>query len=190
MLIYIAEAGAMGCRFGYQISKRNHKVILLDNWKEHVDSIKKHDLQIAGDTEDTVHLPIMAPTEATEKADVIILFTKAMQLEGMLQNIQQIIDKDTKFLCLLNGLGHEDVVRKYVSDHNILMGVTVWTASINGPGKEFYKAQEQLIYRVLILRIKIPELRLSTFLMKQNWVQHMMMTFCLLSGGRHVLMAR
>ncbi len=135
MLIYIAGAGAMGCRFGYQISKRNHKVILLDNWKEHVDSIKKHGLQISGDIEDTVHLPIMAPTEATEKADVIILFTKAMQLEGMLQNIQQIIDKDTKVLCLLNGLGHEDVVRKYVSDHNILMGVTVWTASLNGPGK-------------------------------------------------------
>ena len=30
MLVYIAGSGAMGCRFGYQLSKTNHEVILLD----------------------------------------------------------------------------------------------------------------------------------------------------------------
>ncbi len=33
MLVYIAGSGAMGCRFGYQLSKTNHEVILLDNWE-------------------------------------------------------------------------------------------------------------------------------------------------------------
>ncbi|HGC8374189.1 TPA: 2-dehydropantoate 2-reductase [Streptococcus agalactiae] len=134
MLVYIAGSGAMGCRFGYQISKTNHDVILLDNWADHIMAIKENGLKVTGDTEDLVKLPIMKPTDATEEADLIILFTKAMQLPNMLQDIKKIIGKKTKVLCLLNGLGHEDVIRQYIPEHNILMGVTVWTAGLKGPG--------------------------------------------------------
>lgn len=45
------------------------------------------------------------------------------------------MEKETKVLCLLNGLGHEDVIRQYIPEHNILMGVTVWTAGLAGPGR-------------------------------------------------------
>ncbi|MGT2932548.1 2-dehydropantoate 2-reductase [Streptococcus catagoni] len=134
MLVYIAGSGAMGCRFGYQISKTDNDVILLDNWDAHIDAIKKDGLKISGDVEDTVFLPIMKPTEASQEADLIILFTKAMQLPQMLQDIKSIIGKETKVLCLLNGLGHEEVIRQYIPEHNILMGVTVWTAGLKGPG--------------------------------------------------------
>ena len=87
-----------------------------------------------GDHEDCVHIPIMRPEEATQKADFIVLFTKAMQLETMLQSLKGIITDKTKVLCLLNGLGHEDVIKKYIPEKNILMGVTVWTAGLKGPG--------------------------------------------------------
>ncbi|MCC9934907.1 2-dehydropantoate 2-reductase, partial [Streptococcus agalactiae] len=99
MLVYIAGSGAMGCRFGYQISKTNHDVILLDNWADHIMAIKENGLKVTGDTEDLVKLPIMKPTDATEEADLIILFTKAMQLPNMLQDIKKIIGKKTKVLC-------------------------------------------------------------------------------------------
>lgn len=134
MLVYIAGSGAMGCRFGYQISKTNNEVILLDNWEDHINAIKNNGLKISGDVEETVFLPIMKPTEATREADLIILFTKAMQLPQMLKDIKGIIGKETKVLCLLNGLGHEEVIRQYIPEHNILMGVTVWTAGLEGPG--------------------------------------------------------
>lgn len=135
MLVYIAGSGAMGCRFGYQISKTNNDVILLDNWEAHLQTIKENGLKISGDVEEIVKLPIMKPTEATKEADLIILFTKAMQLPQMLTDIKGIIGPETKVLCLLNGLGHEDVIRHYIPEHNILMGVTVWTASLEGPGQ-------------------------------------------------------
>lgn len=135
MLVYIAGSGAMGCRFGYQISKTNNDVILLDNWEAHIQAIKENGLKISGDVEETVKLPIMKPTQATEQADLIILFTKAMQLPQMLTDIKGIIGPETKVLCLLNGLGHEDVIRHYIPEHNILMGVTVWTAGLEGPGQ-------------------------------------------------------
>ncbi|MDG3141989.1 2-dehydropantoate 2-reductase [Streptococcus suis] len=134
MLVYIAGSGAMGCRFGYQISKTGNEVILLDQWDDHIKAIQENGLKITGDVEETVHLPIMKPQEATREADLVILFTKAMQLPQMLRDIKGIIGKETKVLCLLNGLGHEDVIRQYIPEHNILMGVTVWTAGLKGPG--------------------------------------------------------
>ena len=62
MLVYIAGSGAMGCRFGYQLSKINHEVILLDNWEEHIEAIRENGLKVTGDVEEAVHLPIMKPT--------------------------------------------------------------------------------------------------------------------------------
>lgn len=134
MLIYIAGSGAMGCRFGYQLAKAGNEVILLDNWDAHIEAVQQNGLQITGDVEETIHLPMMKPTQATKPAELIILFTKAMQLPQMLQDIQPIINSQTKVLCLLNGLGHKEVVRQYVPEANILMGVTVWTAGLKAPG--------------------------------------------------------
>lgn len=130
MRIYIAGAGAMGCRFGYQFLSTEHEVILLDHWQDHIDAIQKNGLQIVGAEEKTVQIPIMRPNEASEPADLIILFTKAMQLENMLADLKNILGEQTQVLCLLNGLGHEEVIRKYVPEKNIIMGVTVWTAGL------------------------------------------------------------
>ncbi|CCI84835.1 2-dehydropantoate 2-reductase [Lactobacillus pasteurii DSM 23907 = CRBIP 24.76] len=140
MFIYIAGSGAMGCRFGYQLFKAGNKVVLLDKWEDHIQAIKKNGLTITGDKEDNVKIPIMHPEEATEPADLIILFTKAMQLPAMLKDIEQVIGENTKVLCLLNGLGHEDVIKQYIPEKNILMGVTVWTAGLQGPGVAILKA--------------------------------------------------
>lgn len=134
MLIYIAGSGAMGCRFGYQLHKAGQDVILLDKWEDHIKAIKENGLKIKGDKEDVAKMEIMKPTEAKKEADLIILFTKAMQLKDMLNDIKPIIGQNTKVLCLLNGLGHEDVIKEYIPEKDILMGVTVWTAGLDGPG--------------------------------------------------------
>ncbi|MCK4027242.1 2-dehydropantoate 2-reductase [Streptococcus suis] len=134
MLVYIAGAGAMGCRFGYQLSKTENEVILLDNWSAHIEAIRQDGLLITGDVEDRVQLPIMLPTEATRQADLIILLTKADQLPKMLQDIKPIIGKETKVLSLLNGLGHATTMRRFVPEENIMVGVTIWLAGLKGPG--------------------------------------------------------
>lgn len=135
MRIYIAGAGAMGCRFGYQLTQSGEDVILLDKWPDHIEAIQENGLVVTGDKEDTVSIPIMQPEEATDPADLIILFTKAMQLSDMLSSIQPIIGDETRVLCLLNGLGHLERIEQYVQKKHILMGVTVWTAQLNGPGQ-------------------------------------------------------
>ncbi len=134
MLVYIAGAGAMGCRFGYQLSKTKHEVVLLDNWEAHIDAIQKEGLRVTGDIEDRVQLPIMRPTEAREVADLIILLTKADQLPKMLRDIRGIIGPETKVLSLLNGLGHATTMRRYIPEESIMVGVTIWLSGLKGPG--------------------------------------------------------
>lgn len=144
MLIYIAGAGAMGCRFGAALHKVGQEVILLDNWEDHIAAIQDKGLTITGDVEEVVNLTIMRPTEASRLADVVIVFTKAHQLRQMLTDIQPILGAKTKVVCLLNGLGHADTMAEFVAKENLLMGVTIWTAGLKAPGQVELKGSGNL----------------------------------------------
>lgn len=139
MKIAIAGAGAMGSRFGLMLHKAGNEVILIDKWMDHVNAIKEYGLKANYNGKDVVEkIPAFFPSEIVgynDKIDTVILFTKAMQLDDMLKSIKSILTKETKVLCLLNGLGHEDTVEKYVSKENILLGNTMWTAGLTGPGE-------------------------------------------------------
>lgn len=135
MKFAIAGAGAMGCRFAYQLHKAGYDVQLIDTWKEHVETIKSNGLTVDyNGTVETVKLPISYPTDVQEPVDVVIVLTKAMQLSSMLNSIQSTFTNNTAVVCLLNGIGHEDVMKQYVPLENIVMGTTIWTAGLKGPG--------------------------------------------------------
>lgn len=53
----------------------------------------------------------------------------------MLTDIRPLIKEETEVLCLLNGIGHEDIIEKFVPMANIYIGNTMWTAGLEGPGK-------------------------------------------------------
>ncbi|MEG0284868.1 MULTISPECIES: 2-dehydropantoate 2-reductase [Vagococcus] len=139
MKIIIAGAGAMGSRFGLMLHQAKHDVILIDGWQEHIDLIQNNGLKANFNGEEvTENISIYHQDKASEvefDADLVILFTKAMQLDAMMQSINNMLGKETKVLCLLNGIGHEDVIKNYVPLDNILLGNTMWTAGLEGPGK-------------------------------------------------------
>lgn len=135
MKIAIAGAGAMGSRYGYMLHEKGNDVLLIDGWEDHVKAINESGLRIdENGTSKNVKIPAVLPKDATEVPDLVILFTKSMGLEAMLTSIKNILGPNTKVLCLLNGLGHEETVAKYVDKKNIFMGVTLWTAGLVGPG--------------------------------------------------------
>ncbi|SFK57108.1 ketopantoate reductase [Marinilactibacillus piezotolerans] len=136
MKFAIAGSGAMGSRFGFMLHQAGNDVILIDKWDAHIQEIRQNGLTVNyNGTEKVVKIPIYRPNEVKGKVDVIFMFTKAMFLGEMLEDIQPIIKEDTQVVCLLNGIGHETVMKKYVSLENILIGVTIWTAGLIGPGK-------------------------------------------------------
>lgn len=139
MNIVIAGAGAMGSRFGIMLKQAGENVILVDGWQQHIDEINQNGLKANFNGQDvTEFIPTYNQNDLSDvdfSADLVILFTKAMQLDNMLQSLDNMLGKDTIVLCLLNGIGHEDVIKKYVDYDNILLGNTMWTAGMEGPGK-------------------------------------------------------
>ncbi|OFI50285.1 2-dehydropantoate 2-reductase [Floricoccus tropicus] len=138
MKIFIAGAGAMGSRFGFMLHQAGNEVSLIDGWQDHINAIIENGLEVNYNGQEfNIQIPIynQKDLDINSKAELIIVFTKAMQLDEMMKDLQPIISKETKILCLLNGLGHEDVIDKYLPAENIYLGNTVWTAGMTGPGK-------------------------------------------------------
>ncbi|WP_125761768.1 2-dehydropantoate 2-reductase [Companilactobacillus hulinensis] len=138
MKVVIAGAGAMGSRFGIMLHKGGNDVTLVDGWPAHVEAIRQNGVKANFNGEDIVeNIPVVLQSEVSsaDKKDLIILFTKAMQLDKMLQDIKPMIADHTKILCLLNGIGHEDTIEKYIPMENIFIGNTMWTAGLVGPGE-------------------------------------------------------
>ncbi|WP_125607032.1 2-dehydropantoate 2-reductase [Lapidilactobacillus bayanensis] len=135
MKIAIAGAGAMGSRFGVMLKRAGNDVILIDSWAEHVQTINQKGLKIETDHgSKQVEIPAFLPQDVNFQPELVVLFTKSMGLPKMLQDIQPILTANTKIVCLLNGLGHIATIEKYLNKANIFMGVTVWTATLLGPG--------------------------------------------------------
>lgn len=88
------------------------------------------------DKEEHFDVKLYRPEELHETDyDLVVLFTKSMALTNMVESVKHLVGKDTKVLCLLNGLGHANTLRKYFSDEQIVMGVTVVTAKLLAPGR-------------------------------------------------------
>ena len=135
MKIVIAGTGAMGATYGSMLIKSGNEVDFLDMWQENVDTINKNGIKFNNlGQEENIKASAYLPSEYNKDADLIIVFTKSMQLENMLSSIKHVLRDDTKILCLLNGLGHTETLKKFIEPKNIFMGVTVVTAGMKGPG--------------------------------------------------------
>ena len=136
MKILFAGSGALGSRFGYMLFKNNEDVTFVDSWEEHVENIRNNGLKVIIDEEDlgNYYIPIYRPDQVSGKYDVVFVATKSMQLRPMLEQVKHLFHKDTKIICILNGLGHVQTLKDYIKEENILIGVTVWTSALAGPG--------------------------------------------------------
>lgn len=136
MKILIAGAGAMGARFGYLLKETGNDVLFVDTWQEHIDAINRDGLVriIDGKNIGNIRIPAVRPEDVTGEYDLVIVFTKALQLDQMMQDIKPVLSKDAHVLCLLNGLGNVEVIEKYVPKDHIYLGVTLWSSGLGGPG--------------------------------------------------------
>ena len=135
MKIVIAGAGAMGSTYASMLSKKN-EVVLLDMWDKNIDEINKSGVKLNNlGKEEVYNIKAYKPEEYKGIVDLLIVFTKSMQLPKMLDSVNHLLGENTHVLCLLNGLGHTDTLKKYVKEDKIIMGVTVLTAGMHGAGK-------------------------------------------------------
>ena len=135
MKIAIAGSGAMGSRFGYMLHQAGNQVTLIDLWPEHVTTINTQGLSVeTAGKQRFVKIPAAFPKDVHDDFDLILLFTKAMQLNDMLNKISHLLTNNTAVLCLSNGIGNLETIKKFNSHLDLLVGTTLWTSELVGPG--------------------------------------------------------
>lgn len=136
MKIAIAGAGAMGCRFGVKLQNAGNDVTLIDNWADHVAAINTTGLIVTTDdgTDHVTAMTAAAPQDVTDHFDLIILFTKAMQMDHMLTELGDVLSNQPVVLTLANGIGNIETIEKHVPKNRVVAGTTIWSSSLTGPG--------------------------------------------------------
>ncbi len=133
--VAVLGAGAMGCLFGGLLAEKGLDVVLIDVWKEHVDTINAKGLKMDGHGGDRF-IKIKATTDPStlKPVDAIIIMCKATALDKALNNSKNIIGKNTMLMSFQNGIGHEAIMQKIAGKDKVLGGTTTQASNILGPG--------------------------------------------------------
>ncbi|MDP2790636.1 MAG: 2-dehydropantoate 2-reductase N-terminal domain-containing protein, partial [Rectinemataceae bacterium] len=138
MKISIIGSGAMGSLFGGRLALAEQEVVLYDVYREHVDAINASGLSIedAATGEVTVvHPKASADPSAVAGSDILIIFVKSTATAEAAAQFKSFAKPGTIALTLQNGLGNEEILRKYFGAAGTAAGVTSQGATFLGPGR-------------------------------------------------------
>ncbi len=124
MKIVIVGPGAMGCLFAALLKAGGQDVWLLDKNKERASYIKKNGIRVSGLTNLKVKVNIASDYRKIGRSKLVIFSVKCYDLEKAARYIKPLVDKDTFFMGLQNGLGNIEILRRFFKKERILIAVT------------------------------------------------------------------
>ncbi|MDA0702844.1 MAG: 2-dehydropantoate 2-reductase [Proteobacteria bacterium] len=145
MKIAVLGTGAMGSVYAGLLADAGHEVWAIDAWAEHVAAMRETGLRVEGASGDRV-VRLLATTEAAEagRCDLVIVATKAMDVEAAARSAAPLIGTDTVVLTIQNGLGSAEKTRAILGDSaRVAIGVVGgFGASMRGPGHVHHNGWE------------------------------------------------
>ena len=144
MKIAIVGTGAMGSVYAALLGDAGNEVWAIDRWQEHVDAINAHGLRVEGASGDrTVRLPASTNAADAGVCDLVIVATKALDVEAAAESIRPLLGPETVVLPIQNGLGGPDRIAAVVGEEPVIIGVTGgFGASLRGPGHAHHNGWE------------------------------------------------
>jgi 2-dehydropantoate 2-reductase len=143
--IAIIGTGAMGSVYAALLADTGgHEVWAIDAWQQHVDAIKMNGLKLEGASGRRV-ARLKASSNAADagKRDLVIIATKAADVEAAAQSVKPLLKPDTPVLTIQNGLGSADKVASILGPERVLVGVVGgFGASLKGPGHAHHNGWE------------------------------------------------
>jgi len=132
--IIIYGAGAIGSLFGGLLAAK-YPVTLIGR-KYHVTAIKEKGLVLSGVVKKRIATNLSADTKVRRipEKTLLLLTVKAHETKKAIRQLQKLLHDDTTILCIQNGLGSEDIVKRYTSS-KVLRAITHIGAEWEGPGK-------------------------------------------------------
>ena len=144
MKIGVVGAGAMGCVYAALMADAGNEVWAIDTWQAHVDAIAANGLRLEGASGDrTVVLGATSDPATVGPCDLVIVATKAGQVEAAATGARALLGPETPVLSIQNGLGSAAKVARILGEERVIIGVVGgFGASIVAPGHAHHNGME------------------------------------------------
>lgn len=135
MRIAVFGVGAVGGYFGGRLTQTEHEVCFVARG-EHLKRIQKHGLRVDSENGDFVALPTLVTDNPAEigVVDVVVLATKAWQVESAAQAMLPLIGEDTVVVPLLNGVEAPMILANAIGEKHVLGGFCRVLSRVEAPG--------------------------------------------------------
>jgi len=138
MRILVIGAGAVGGYFGARLARAGRDVTFLVRQRR-AEQLRRTGLHvIEPETEFTVQPKLLLAAELhanPQTFDLILLSTKAYQLEAAIEDFAPAVGPETAILPLLNGMSHLDTLAARFGRHAVLGGSTRISADLDPEGR-------------------------------------------------------
>lgn len=145
--IVIVGMGAMGSVYAGLMTEAGHEVHGVCLWHDHVEAIHSRGLRVHGASGDrTVRLASVAETtDGIGPADVVIIATKAFDVEAAAEAAVAVIGPDSVVQTIQNGLGSAERVAAVLGADRLAIGVVGgFGASVPEPGVAHHNGMEMI----------------------------------------------
>jgi 2-dehydropantoate 2-reductase len=131
--IIVLGGGAIGSVYAAKLAAR-HPVTLIAR-QAHADAINRDGLRVTGREAAMHRIPAGTAIEGIGANTLILLTTKVTHSQAAVTPLAAKVRDDTVILCVQNGLGSEDIVRKAVAGRClVLRAITQFGAVYHQPG--------------------------------------------------------
>lgn len=131
--VIVVGAGAMGCLFAARLALSGRHVTVVDVDRERLAVIAREGIRLHDAAGERI-VKVEARTAAeTDRADLVLLFTKAMHSRSAIASVAHLADGWCCALTLQNGLGNAEAIAEVFPLANVLAGVTDWPADFSPP---------------------------------------------------------
>jgi 2-dehydropantoate 2-reductase len=116
MRFVMLGAGAIGGVVGGQLGKSGLDVLFVDPWREHVDAINRHGLQLRGvHGHHVVRAPAVTDVGqvAFRDGDVVVCAVKSFQTDAAMQALRRASPLELPIFCAQNGVRNEETAARY-----------------------------------------------------------------------------
>lgn len=129
MKFVILGAGAMGCLYGAKLKAAGQEVVFIANSEGNVAALNQglvvRDFYPDGDRDASFCIPAYKSADYNEPCDAVLAWTKAADSEKAWSSLgSKVIGENTVLISLQNGIGHEEILRRYADEDRIVIGTT------------------------------------------------------------------
>ncbi len=142
--VAIVGCGAMGSVYAALMASAGHEIYAITSWPDHAAAMAKNGLRVEGFSGDrTVKVHASTTTDGMPQMDLVIIATKAMDVEEAARASLKILGPNTPVQAIQNGLGSAEKVATIVGPDRTVVGVVGgFGASMRGPGHVHHNGME------------------------------------------------